>query len=106
MIIDFLKNLSFTQLIFLSLGVVLLLASSKDSIINFIKSLSKNKPKPIIDITPSDKTNLTEIVSQWETLANSCKSANLNDAYNKLQEVFPMLISVYTTRTVKLNNEK
>lgn len=104
MIVDYLKNLSATQIVFLSLGVVLLIISSKDSIISFIKGLlSKRK---LVDTTPSNKINLTSIVSQWETLSNSCKQANLNDAYNKLQEVFPMLISVYSGRTVKNNDEK
>jgi hypothetical protein len=50
------------------------------------------------EVTPKPTTNtdLTSIVAKWEILSNACKQANLLDAYNKLQEVFPMLVSVYT----------
>jgi hypothetical protein len=105
MILEYLKNLSTTQIIFLTLGLVLVVASSKDVVINFIKNLYKTPSTPNNTI-PSKKIDLTTIVAQWETLANSCKESNLTSAYEKLQEVFPMLISVYNTKHTKNYNEK
>lgn len=40
-------------------------------------------------------TGLTSIVAKWEVLMDACHKAKMNDACEKLQEVFPLLVQKY-----------
>jgi hypothetical protein len=91
---DILGLLTPTQWIVLGCGVLMLILGSKDYVVSNVKSLFDNKQE--VTPKPTTNTDLTSIVAKWEILSNACKQANLLDAYNKLQEVFPMLVSVYT----------
>lgn len=91
---DILGLLTPTQWIVLGCGVLMLILGSKDYVVSNVKGVFSKKETVTPKITTS--TDLTSIVAKWEILSNACKQANLLDAYNKLQEVFPMLVSVYT----------
>lgn len=102
---EILDNLSNTQISFLVLGVFLVLLSFKDAVFGFLGPLFKNdetinKPSVIIKPEIESDTDLTNIVAKWETLSDACKDAGLSEAYQKLQEVFPMLIKIYKSKEV------
>jgi len=83
---NYFSSLSPTQLIFLCLGLGIMVYSLKD----YVLGKDDDSPEP----DEQEKTTLTEIVSKWEDLSNECKKANLNEAYDLLQQVFPMLVNV------------
>lgn len=60
------------------------------SLKDYVLGKDGDSPKP----DKEEQTTLTEIVSKWEDLSNECKEANLNEAYDLLQQVFPMLVNV------------
>ena len=92
---NYLSNLSPTQLLLLGLGFAMVVYSAKDYF-SFGKGDEKPKPKE-----EEEQTTLTEIVYKWEDLSNECKQANLNEAYELLQKVFPMLVNVGNNRSTK-----
>jgi len=94
------QGLSPTQFIFVGVGFVLVFISVKDyifGVLNIEIQDEDNKEKE----ENKEETSLTTIVSKWEDLTDACKDAGLSDAYNKLQEVFPMLIKAYQPEVVK-----
>lgn len=98
------NNLTNTQILLIILGMFLVALSFKDSVLGLINSLftksNINKPNVIIKPEVEQETDLTNIVAKWETLSDACKDAGLSDAYNKLQEVFPMLIKIYKPKEI------
>ncbi len=95
--LDFIKDISPTQWILIAVGLVLIVSSLKDRIVSILPNLPKIdnvKPEP----EPEGDTDLTSLVAKWEILSDACKEANLVDAYEKLQEVFPMLVNIYTPK--------
>jgi len=94
------QGLSPTQFMFVGVGFVLVFLSVKDyifGVLNIEIQDEDNKEKE----ENKKETSLTTIVSKWEDLTDACKDAGLSDAYNKLQEVFPMLIKAYQPEVVK-----
>ena len=94
------QGLSPTQFMFVGVGFVLVFLSVKDyifGVLNIEIQDEDNKEKE----ENKEETSLTTIVSKWEDLTDACKDAGLSDAYNKLQEVFPMLIKAYQPEVVK-----
>jgi len=55
------------------------------------KPSPKPKPAPEPDLIGLD-TELVNIVETWALLRSACKKADLNEAENKLLEVFPLLV--------------
>lgn len=99
--INLINNLTPTQIMFISIGLLLVLVSLKDYIYQLLNiEIKQEKEKEI-----ESDNSLTEIVAKWEDLSNACKKAGLSDAYNKLQEVFPMLVKAYTPRATKKNEQ-
>ena len=97
---NLIQGLSPTQFIFVGVGFVLVFLSVKDyifGVLNIEIQDEDNKEKE----ENKEETSLTTIVSKWEDLTDACKDAGLSDAYNKLQEVFPMLIKAYQPEVVK-----
>jgi hypothetical protein len=84
--LDLIKDVSPLQLLLMCVGLLFIVFSFKDDIISLFKSIKLPKKDDDID--------LTKIVSKWEDLSDSCRDANLIDAYDKLQEVFPLLVEV------------
>lgn len=83
---NYFANFSPTQILILCLGLGMMVYSLKD----YVLGENGDSPKP----DKQEETTLTEIVSKWEDLSNECKKANLNEAYDLLQKVFPMLVNV------------
>lgn len=84
--LDLVKSISPIQLVLMCVGLLFIVFSFKDDILSLFKSIRlPNK---------NDDIDLTKIVSKWEDLSDSCRDANLKEAYNKLQEVFPLLVEV------------
>lgn len=46
------------------------------------------------DMIDPNEYDLTAVVCKWECLADACLELDLNEAYEKLEEVFPLLIKV------------
>jgi hypothetical protein len=90
------------QIIFLSLGIIVILSSFDFS--SLLKRLEKKAseidipniiPTPAPSPTPVEtKDNLVEIVQKWQVLKDACEENSLNEAVIKLDEIFPMLIKV------------
>lgn len=55
--------------------------------LTWIKSLFKKTP-----VTPNkNEVDFLDVVQSWHTLKNQCKVLELNEATEKLDEVFPLL---------------
>ena len=92
--LDFIKDISPTQWVLIAVGLVLIVSSLKERIIDILPTLPKvNTVEP--ETETEEDTDLTSLVAKWEILSDACKEADLVDAYEKLQEVFPMLVEVY-----------
>ena len=96
--LNFINNLTPTQWIGLGVGGLMLIISSKDFLSNILKSDSididdDDGGEIIIDIDEAD-LGVTHLVAKWEILSDACKFAGANEAYNKLQEVFPLLATI------------
>ena len=97
--LEFLKNLSPMQYILIGIGVLILLPN--------IIELFKKVPLPKIETSnSSDKRALTDIVSKWECLHDACSQEGLEDACEKLEDMFPCLIKVRNQTDSKLSVEK
>jgi hypothetical protein len=57
-----------------------------------VKSWFKRSPKPDVEIT-TEETSFLEIVESWHTLRKQCDVYGLNEAVEKIDEVFPLLNS-------------
>ena len=90
--LNLINNLTPTQWIGLGVGVMIVAISSKDFFVKLFKSQDKNNI--VIDVGDPD-LDITSLVAKWEVLSDACKKAKANDAYEKLQEVFPLLVTVY-----------
>ena len=88
--IEFFRELSLFQWVLVGGGVFLLFPVVRD----FFKGDGTNTPnKPIPQPSPqidTDVDGLTSIVHKWEVLYNACEKMGLEEAQEKLQEVFPM----------------
>ena len=94
--LDYLSSLSPTQWIFVGIGIFLVVLSVKDQF-----DFPQGNDKKEKDSNSGDDTDLTSIVAKWEDLSDSCRDANLVDAYNALQDVFPMLVNIYKPKAKK-----
>ena len=98
------NNLTNTQILLILLGAFLVVLSFKDAVLGVLTSLfikdNKKNPNVIVKPDTDQETDLTNIVAKWETLSDACKDAGLSEAYNKLQEVFPMLIKIYKPKDI------
>lgn len=83
-------DISVTQWIIIGVGVII----AFPPIVSWVGGLSKKAPETP-DTTPETNEShiLTDLVSKWECLADACHEAGLHDACQKLNEVFPLLIS-------------
>jgi hypothetical protein len=57
-----------------------------------IKTWFKRTPKPEVEVK-KEETSFLEIVESWHTLRQQCDIYGLNDAVEKIDEVFPLLNS-------------
>lgn len=90
-VLDLFKGFSILQWGILIGGIVLLWP---DVLNFFIDKKDSNVDEPVKPETVVDQSiNLTKIVSQWEVLYDNCRKNGLEDAANKLKEVFPMLVN-------------
>lgn len=88
------------QIIGLVIGGLFILSNFVD----FKGLLSKMKTKNVDlkkaqDVTEPEEvteekmtTSVSDVVKQWERLRLLCEDANLNEAYAKLEEVFPLFV--------------
>ena len=96
--LEFLTNLSLMQWILVGIGIIILLPN--------IIELFKKVPIPKIETSKSsDKRALTYIVSKWECLHDACVEEGLNDACEKLEDMFPCLIKVHNQTNPKPPSE-
>ena len=86
------------QIIFLSLGIIVILSSFDFS--SLLKRLEKKASEiDIPNIIPAPvavntRDNLVEIVQKWQVLKDACEENSLSEAVIKLDEIFPLLIKV------------
>ena len=97
--LNFINNLTPTQWIGLGVGGLMLIISSKDFLSNILKSDKvdidddDDGNEIIIDIDDAD-LGITHLVAKWEILSDACRFSGATEAYNKLQEVFPLLATI------------
>lgn len=77
-------DLSIVQWIFIGLGALIALPTLFDFVSDFGLGVKSKQNIP--------NNGLSRTVRQWESLYASCKAAELNDACDMLNEVFPLLI--------------
>jgi hypothetical protein len=91
------------QLIILGIGAVIILTSVdftslfnsvKNSIPEVPKPAPVPTPKPSVPVVVEEKDDLVEVVKKWDDLKDTCEELGLNEAVEKLNEIFPMLIKV------------
>ena len=98
------------QLIILGIGAVIVLTSVdftslfnmlikvdksvKNSIPELPKPAPVPTPKPSVPVVVEEKDDLVEVVKKWDDLKDTCEELGLNEAVEKLNEIFPMLIKV------------
>lgn len=92
--LELLETLDTGQWIVICLGLILVIISLKDNILGLIKAIKLPSVKIPSKPKNGDGLNLTDLVAKWEALADACYDSDLDDAYEKLQEVFPLLIEV------------
>jgi len=93
--------MSTAQIIILGIGVLIVLSSvDLSALFNKVKESFKSNPK-VVPVTPTppvspvqEKDDLVEVVKKWDDLKDTCESLGLNEAVEKLNEIFPMLIKV------------
>ena len=93
--------MSTAQIIILGVGVLIVLSSvDLSALFNKVKeSLKTNPPTPkavtVPQVSPvQEKDDLVEVVKKWDDLKETCVVLGLNEAVEKLNEIFPMLIKV------------
>ena len=91
--LEIINKLDTGQQIVIGLGLILVLISFKDNVLSIVKSVKMPNIK-LPSRKNGDGLNLTDLVAKWEALADACYDSDLDDAYDKLQEVFPLLIEV------------
>jgi hypothetical protein len=83
-----------TLLRFVAVGLAALILVSNVNVsfvLSYVKNLFKFKNVKTIVDTKNKNTDFLEIVSLWHTLKSKCETYGLNDATEKLNEVFPLL---------------
>ena len=97
-VLSFFRGLDAFQWVLIVAGFVLLWPTIRDRLVKlFTKTENETEDVevPVIDNETIKKDDLTSLVYKWEVLYESCRQHDLNDACNKLKEVFPMLIKPY-----------
>ena len=92
----FLSNLDAFQWVLIAAGIFLLFPTIKEM---FTKKEDVDEPdNPVPDDKPDDlsqdEETLTSLVCKWECLSDACHSAGLHEACKKLDEVFPLFLTV------------
>ena len=100
--IDFIKELSLFQWVLIAGGALLIFPIIKDFFID--EQEGPNLDDPIKNIENSNA--LTSIVYKWEVLYNACSDMNLEDAQEKLEEVFPMFARLRDSKPAKKVNKQ
>lgn len=99
--------MSTAQIVILGIGVLIVLSSvDLSALFNKVKESFKSNPNgyqpvPTPKVVPAppvspvqEKDDLVEVVKKWDDLKDTCESLGLNEAVEKLNEIFPMLIKV------------
>lgn len=86
--LESLQKLDPVQIITICVGVLFVLYNFRSEIYGLFKAIYS----PRVSVVKVN--SLTSIVSKWERLSEACKDAGLDEAHEKLQEVFPMLVKV------------
>lgn len=97
-VLSFFRGLDAFQWVLVVAGLVLLWPTIQERLVKlFTKTENETEDVevPVIDNETIKKDDLTSLVYKWEVLYESCRQHDLNDACNKLKEVFPMLIKPY-----------
>lgn len=92
-VLDFFKGLTGLQWVLLMSGVALLFPDIKKYLSTVLDNVKIPADTVDVNNVNVDKIKLSTIVTQWETLYDSCLKNGMHDAATKLQEVFPMLIN-------------
>ena len=106
--VEFFQNFSLFQWLLIIAGSVILFPVVKEM---FTES-SEEKPTVLKETKkPAVETDLTKLVRHWELLSKACVDAQLTNAAQKLEEVFPMLIEtmlieIHKTEPEETHNEK
>lgn len=74
-------------------GALLLSTVNYGPVWSKVKSWFKRSPKPDDVEVISEETSFLEIVESWHTLRHQCDTYGLNEAVEKIDEVFPLLNS-------------
>lgn len=94
--------MSFAQLIFIGIGVLIILSSvdfkslyGKATVVPVPPSppVPPPAPKPVMPVVEKED-ELVTVVKKWQDLKDECIENNLTEAVAKLDEIFPMLIKV------------
>jgi hypothetical protein len=86
--LELLQKLDTVQIVTICAGVLFLVYNFRSEIYGVFKAIYS----PRVSVVKIN--SLTSIVAKWERLSEACKDAGLDDAHEKLQEVFPMLVKV------------
>lgn len=99
--------MSTAQVVILGIGILIVLSSvDLSALFNKVKESFKANPDgyqpvptpkvvPVPPVAPvQEKDDLVEVVKKWDDLKDTCESLGLNEAVEKLNEIFPMLIKV------------
>ena len=82
---------TFLRVAAVCLAAVLLLSNFDYSgIVNYIKSIFKRKPKPVV-VPEKETVSFLETVESWHVLRHNCEVNGLKEAIDKVDEVFPLL---------------
>lgn len=90
---EFLSSLEPIQWIFLAIGLFVVGQPLVASLVEKMREPAVDddyRPEPIFE----EDRELTAVVRKWECLADACAELGLDEAYDKLEEVFPLLIKV------------
>tara|TARA_Y100001938_G_C8083432_1_gene430496 strand:+ start:291 stop:596 length:306 start_codon:yes stop_codon:yes gene_type:complete len=93
-VLSFFRGLDAFQWVLIVAGLVLLWPTIQERLVKLFTK-TEDVEVPVIDNETIKKDDLTSLVYKWEVLYESCRQHDLNDACDKLKEVFPMLIKPY-----------
>ena len=92
---EFLTNLSPMQWVGIAVAALLILPGSVWPMVKgVIGGIKLPNVKPSKPEQPQEGDDLTILVGMWEDLADACQDAELDEAYEKLYDIFPYLIQV------------
>ena len=103
LMVEFFQNFSLFQWLLIIAGSVILFPVVKEM---FAES-SEEKPTVLKESKKlTMDTDLTNLVRHWELLSQACADAQLTEAVQKLEEVFPLLMKTHKTEPEEVQHEE